>query len=101
MKNGYKILWTNNALKELQKTIQHLEENWTQKELRNLAINLEKTLNLISQNPYIFQVSDEINNVRRVIILKLNTMYYKVYENKVVILSFFSNRQNPKNRKLK
>lgn len=54
MKNGYKILWTDNALNELEKTIEYLEANWTEKELRKLAINLEKTLNLISQNPFIF-----------------------------------------------
>ena len=40
MKNGYKILWTDNALNELEKTIEYLETNWTEKELRNLAINL-------------------------------------------------------------
>lgn len=44
MENGYKILWTDNALKELEKTIEYLEENWTEKELRNLAVNLRKHL---------------------------------------------------------
>jgi plasmid stabilization system protein ParE len=34
MKSGYKILWTDFALKELEKTIEYLEENWTEKELR-------------------------------------------------------------------
>jgi len=58
MKSTYKILWTDNALKELEETVIYLEENWTEKELQNLAIHLEKTLNLISQNPFIFQVSD-------------------------------------------
>ena len=48
MKNGYEILWTDNALKELQKTVEYLQENWTEKELKNLASNLDKTLNLIS-----------------------------------------------------
>jgi plasmid stabilization system protein ParE len=101
MKNGYKILWTDNALKELQKTVEYLEEHWTEKELKNLSTNLEKTLNLISQNPYLFQESDFKKDVRRVVVLTLNTLYYRVNENNVEILSFFSNRQNPKKRKLK
>ncbi len=58
MKNGCKILWTDNALKELQKTVEYLQEHWTEKELRNLATNLENTLNLISNNPYLFQASE-------------------------------------------
>ena len=57
MKNGYKILWTDFALKELEKTIEYLEENWTEKELRNLAENIEEKLALISQNPNLFQAS--------------------------------------------
>jgi plasmid stabilization system protein ParE len=101
MKNGYKILWTDNALKELEKTIVFLEENWTEKELRRLAINLEKTLSLISQNPFIFQSSEIKKDIRRAVVLSLNTLYYRVSENDVEIVSFFSNRQNPDKRKVK
>ena len=46
MKNGYKILWTDNALKELEQTIEYLKENWTERELRNLAESLEETITL-------------------------------------------------------
>lgn len=101
MKNGYKILWTDNAIKELEKTIEYLEVHWTEKELINLATHIEKTLNLISQNPHLFQASDFKKEVRRAVILTLNTLYYRVNENSVEILSFFSNRQNPRKRKLK
>ena len=100
MKNGYKILWTDNALKELEKTIEYLEENWTEKELQNLAQSLEETISLISQNPQIFQASKKKEDIRRAVILSLNTLYYRVSEDKVEIVSFFGNRQNPKKRKL-
>ena len=101
MKNGYKILWTDFALKELENTIEYLEENWTEKELQNLALNIEETLKLISQNPELFQGSEIKNDIRRAIILSHNTMYFRVKNNQIEIISFFSNRQNPKKRKLK
>ena len=101
MKNGYKILWTDFALKELEDTIEYLEENWAEKELQNLALNIEETLKLITQNPELFQVSEIKKNIRRAIILSHNTMYYRVKNNQIEIISFFSNRQNPKKRKLK
>ena len=101
MKNGYKILWTDFALKELENTIEYLEENWTEKELQNLALNIEETLKLISQNPELFQVSEIKKDIRRSIILSHNTIYYRVKNNQIEIISFFSNRQNPKKRKLK
>jgi plasmid stabilization system protein ParE len=96
MRNGYKILWTDIAIEELKRTIDFLEENWTEKELNNLAVAIEETLTLISTNPLLFQVSDIKKDVRRVVILSLNTMYYRINKNQIEIISFFSNRQNPK-----
>jgi plasmid stabilization system protein ParE len=101
MINGYKILWTDFALKELEKTIEYLEENWTEKELKNLAENIEEKLALISQNPNLFQTSDYKKEIRRVVILTYNTLYYRVTNEQIEIISFFSNRQNPGKRKLK
>lgn len=100
MKSGYKILWTDNALKELESTIEYLIKNWTDKEIQNLALRIEETLELISNNPNMFQSSDVKKNIRRVVISKYNTMYYRTKGENIEILSFFSNRQHPKKRKL-
>lgn len=73
MKSGYKILWTDNALKELEMTIEYLERNFTRKELEKLSQKIENIVSLISQNPSLFSKSDK-KNVYRVTILKFNTM---------------------------
>ncbi|RZK00250.1 MAG: type II toxin-antitoxin system RelE/ParE family toxin [Flavobacterium sp.] len=100
MTNGYKIFWTDFALKELENTIEYLQENWTEKELRNLASKLEETITLLSQNPTLFQVSEVKKDIRRVVILKHNTLYYRLFNEQVEIISFFSNRQSPQKRKV-
>lgn len=99
MKSGYNILWTPNSKKELKKTIEYLEQNFSDKEIKKLAQKIENIIELISQNPYIFPKSDNLD-VYKVVILKFNTMYYQVKNENVEILSFFSNRQSPKNRKI-
>ena len=100
MKSGYKIEWTDNALEELKKTYLYLEENWTERELKNLSKEIERTIQLISKNPQLFPLS-ESKNIRRVVVKRLNTIYYrKTKNNSVEILSFFSNRQNPTKRKI-
>ena len=101
MKSGFKILWTDFALAELEKTIDYLQENWTEKELGVLFLKLEETLSLISQNPNLFQASDNKKNIRRVVIQTYNTLYYRFENEQIEIISFFSNRQNPKRRNLK
>lgn len=99
MKNGYKVLWTDHALNELEKTIEYLEINFSEKELKRLAEKIESVTELISQNPKLFPKSDK-EGVYRVTILKFNTMYYRLHDDIIEILSFFSNRQNPKKREI-
>jgi len=99
MKSGYKVEWTYNALNELKATYEYLEENWTEKELKNLSLEIERTIKLISANPKLFPLSEK-KKIRRVIVKKLNTLYYReVKKSKIEILSFFSNRQDPNKRK--
>jgi len=73
MANGFKILWTDNALEELKATYEYLESNFTKKG-KNNRIKIE---------------------VRKAVILRYNTLYYRIKKNTIEILSFFSNRQNP------
>ena len=99
MESGYEILWTDLALEELSTTIKYLEEEFTDKEIRKLASEIERVTLIISQNPSIFPLSDK-KKIRKVVILKFNSMYYRVMKNKIEIVSFFSNRQSPESRQL-
>ncbi|WP_410530002.1 type II toxin-antitoxin system RelE/ParE family toxin [Winogradskyella sp. SM1960] len=99
MENGYNILWTDHALSELAKTYEYLELHFTNRELIKLSIEIDRTLKLISKNPNLFPLS-ESRGIRRVVIKKFNTIYYRENKNNVEILSFFSNRQNPNKRKI-
>ena len=94
MENGYKIFWTDFALSELEKTIEYLQENWTEKELRNLAVKLDEILTILSQNPNLFQVSNVKDKIRRVVVLTNNTLYYKVINNRIEILFFFKSSKS-------
>lgn len=95
MKNGYKIFWTDFALHELEQTINYLEENWTAKEIRNFSAKLEERLVLLSQNPHLFQSSDVKKEIRRAVVAKHNSLYYRIINDYIEVISFFSHRQNP------
>lgn len=99
MKSGYEIVWSDQALKELEETIEYLKQNFTNKELRKLAVDIERNLDIISENPLIFSRTERFD-IRKVVIAKFNTLYYKIENEKIEIISFFSNRQNPSNRKI-
>ena len=54
MKSGYKIEWSDHAISELKETIEYLENNWAEKDLKKFSTKLDHTIELISKNPEIF-----------------------------------------------
>ena len=100
MKNGYKILWTENALEELENTIDYLQKNFSEKEIKKLATAVEKMIATIAHNPYTFSQTYFKESVRKVVVTRYNTLYYQIKNDNVEILSFFSNRQSPDKVKL-
>lgn len=96
MKSGYKVVWTDHALGGLRQTVSYLEENFSEREIKRLANKIESTLALIATHPAIFPESPRRKGVRRVVILRLNSLYYRVNDRQIEIISFFSNRQDPK-----
>lgn len=100
MENGFRVLWTDHALNELQSTFEYLENNWTEKAIVNLVLKLEHTVELISKNPYMFQEPIDLGGIRQAVVMKHNTMYFRISGETIEVLSFFSNRQNPSSKKL-
>lgn len=49
MKSGYKLFWSDRALEDLQNIIKYLEEEWSQREIRNFAKRLDRRLEVISK----------------------------------------------------
>ncbi|MBA4743788.1 MAG: type II toxin-antitoxin system RelE/ParE family toxin [Muricauda sp.] len=95
MTSGFKILWTHNAISELKGIVAYLEENWTERELKNFSQELDHTIELISKNPELFQTSKKKKDIRRAVIAKYTNLYYRINSDSVEVLSLFSNRQSP------
>jgi plasmid stabilization system protein ParE len=95
MANGYEVFWTDHALAELESTYEYLIRNFSEKELQYLSVEIDNTIFLIAKNPFAFQISLQQANVRKVVVMKYNTIYYRIKDMRIEILSFFSNRQDP------
>ena len=51
---NYKILWTDEAIRNLEQILNYIATNWTEKEVSNFKIKLSEQLNIISKFPNIF-----------------------------------------------
>ena len=96
------IIWSARARITFFKVLDYLEKNWSQKEIIQFYNRTEIVLRTIQMNPGIFPVSHRNKQLRRTLIDKNNSFFYQVdsYTNKIYLLTFFDNRQNPKNLKI-
>jgi len=52
MKNTYKLIWSDEALNNLKRIIDYLENRWTEREIKKFTQLLDKQLKLINDNPF-------------------------------------------------
>ena len=96
MKSTYKIIWSDEALSNLQGIIDYLESRWTNREIKKFAQLLDKQINLIEINPFLFAETDKSNGLRKSVLSRQTTIYYRVINNEIRIITLFDTRQNPK-----
>ena len=91
------IIWSAKAKITFYSVIEYLNENWTKKEMIQFNQRSHITINAIRKNPQIFPASSKNKDVRRAIVDKNNSFYYKIDDRnqKIYLLTFFDSRQDP------
>ena len=92
------VIWSAKAKITFFLVIDYLNENWTKKEIIQFNQRTQITINAIRKNPGMFPASIENKEIRRAIVDKNNSFYYKIdsYHQKIHLLTFFDGRQDPK-----
>ena len=73
-----KIVWTKRAIAGYAGIITYLEEEWTEKEVRNFVRQTEEFFKLLSEYPEILQKTKRHKNVRRGPINKQTILTYRI-----------------------
>ena len=87
----YKIIWSIEALSNLEEILNYLIEKWSQREIDNFKKKLTKQIELITLFPTMFPVSLINSKLRRAVLSKQTTIYYRLEENAIYLVFIFSN----------
>jgi plasmid stabilization system protein ParE len=91
----YRVEWSKEAELTFIQTVIQIREKWTEREVENFVARAEKVIEFIGHNPILYPYS-KIGFVHRAVISKQTSLYYHVTTgNRVILLSFEDNRQNP------
>ena len=95
------VFWSDQAKKTYADNIEYLKDAWTEKELKKFILRSEYVVLNIEGNPELYSFSGKSKKIRRVVVNKQITLYYRFYPIKkmVVLLSFWNNYQDSKKLK--
>lgn len=90
-----KIIISKTAEKKLEIIFKYLTDKWSPKVKKSFIEKLDKCLELIKENPESFPESEKNSGLRKCVITKHNTLYYRFNDHKIQVVTVFDNRQNP------
>jgi len=90
-----KVIISKTAEKKLSSLFKYLLENWSAKVKSNFIKKLEYNIELIRLEPETFPESPKDPGLRKCVITKQTTLYYRFDTKQIKIVTIFDTRQNP------
>jgi plasmid stabilization system protein ParE len=89
------IIWSNLAENDFANILDYLDKNWERKVASNFIDLTENVFNQISLNPKQFPICYKRRKVRKCVLTKHNTLFYRDTRSNIQILRIYDTRQNP------
>jgi plasmid stabilization system protein ParE len=83
------------AARKLDHLLVFLEHEWSARVMDDFVKKLSKSLNQMQKLPDSFPESDKIRGLRKCVVTKQTTIFYKYSETAIYIVTIFDNRQDP------
>ncbi len=95
------IIWSPLSEKDFSEVLEYVDKEWGEKVVNQFIDITDKFLKQISNNPRQFPVIFKRKRIRKCVITKHNTIFYRESKEKIDILRMYDTRQDPKKLKFK
>lgn len=90
-----KVVISKTAKKKLDKLFEYLIMEWSVKVKTDFVEKLDTSIEIIKNQPEIFPESKKGKGLRKCVITKQTTLYYRYNSKQIYIVTLFDTRQNP------
>ena len=94
-----KIKLSGRTERKLNKLLEYLETEWSEKVKKDFVAKLDNSLEKIKQYPESFPHTDLVTGLHKCVITKQTTIYYMYDDTNVYVVTLFDNRQDPQKLK--
>jgi plasmid stabilization system protein ParE len=89
------IVWSPLAESDFAKILEYLNKKWDEKVTNHFVDLTEELIGQISNNPRQFPVIYKKEKIRKCVLTKHNTLFYRDSKSRVDILRIYDTRQDP------
>jgi len=89
------IKFTPEAEDTYNSLVSQLRQRWGEQFVTKFERKISKALDTIISSPYIYPLAYENTEIRKCLIHKNCSMFYKIYDSTILIVWFWDNRQEP------
>ena len=90
------VLWSPSAKKDIENITDYLIKEWGTRIVSNFLSKLNWIISQIVINPKQYPKINSKLKIRKCVITKQNTLFYRIKGTKVEIIRIYDTRQNPK-----
>jgi plasmid stabilization system protein ParE len=93
------VIWSELAVNDFESILAYLSLNWGMEVVNSFIDRTDIYINQICNTPSLFPFIQKSKKIRRCILTKHNTLYYRYNKGRIDILRIYDNRQNPRTLK--
>lgn len=94
------VVWAKRAKSSFFDIVEYLNENWTEKEYLNFEARVNQMIATIIEHPLAYPAAYNNDSIRKVVLLKRISVFYRVEHDNISLLFFWHNSRNPIDLKL-
>jgi len=95
------VIWSPLSERDFENILEYLSVNWEVNVAARFIDIVDELIDQIVLNPRQFPVIQKRYKIRKCVITKHNTLYYRESKNCIDILRIYDNRQDPKKLRFK
>ena len=92
---AYQIIVKKRFTNKVQKVLVYLEKEWSHKVAADFLLKIDRRIELLTKQPYVGAPSSKVKDIRGLLVTRHNRLYYKIKDDKVIILNMYDTRMNP------
>lgn len=89
-----KIVWSRLASRDFENILQYLDHNWERRVSTAFIDVVEDNISFIKGNPLQFPLTNPKLGIRKCVLTKHNTLYYRQENSEIHLLRIFDSRQD-------